>query len=71
MKYVIFEDTLDATEVKIHKESCPYFLKHQENKSSTTIWHEGFKFQEAQNEAKSIVSRHKKDWKMAECCNDE
>jgi len=70
MSYVIFEDTLDATEIKIHKTSCGFYKRQLENKSDTTIWHDGFDLESAQNKAKSIASRHKKGWKIAECCEN-
>jgi len=68
MSFVIFEDKLDATEVKIHKNSCGYYTKQLEQKSDTTVWHEGFDFESAQIEARHISSRYKKGWKFAECC---
>ena len=70
MRYVIFEDKLDATEIKIHKESCGFYKRQLQNKSDTTIWHEGFDLDSALNEAKNIASRYKKGWKIAECCKD-
>ena len=68
MSYVIFEDKLDATEVKIHKNSCYYYKKQLEEKSDTTVWHEDYDFESAKIEAKNIASRYTKNWKMAKCC---
>lgn len=70
MSYVIFEDTLDATEIKIHKNSCGYYKRQLENNSNTTIWHKGFDLESAINEAKNMSSRYKKGWKIVECCEN-
>jgi hypothetical protein len=68
MNYVIFEDKLDATEVKIHKNTCGFYKRQSEQKSDTTIWHEGFDFESAQDKAKIIASKYNKDWRLAKCC---
>lgn len=70
MKYVIFEDKLNATEIKIHKETCGFYKRQLQTKSETTIWHGGFNLESALNEAKNIASRYKKGWKIAECCQN-
>lgn len=70
MKYVIFEDKMGATEVKIHKQTCGFFKRQLQTKPETTIWYEGFDSDSAINEAKNIASRHKKGWKIAKCCEN-
>ena len=57
MNFVIFEDKLDATEVKIHKSSCHYYTKQLSQKPDTTIWHESLDFKSAQDKTKTIASK--------------
>ncbi|MBT4326534.1 MAG: hypothetical protein HOD60_06455 [Candidatus Nitrosopelagicus sp.] len=68
MNFVIFEDKLDATEVKIHKSSCHYYTKQLSQKPDTTIWHESLDFKSAQDKTKTIASKYNKGWRMAKCC---
>ena len=71
MNYVIFEDKENATEVKIHKNTCKYYTNQLAQKSDTTIWHESFDLESAQIEAKNIASKYNKGWKFAQCCCKE
>lgn len=60
MGYVIFQDLADATETKIHKESCLRFLSRKRN-AATVRWHGPYDgFEEARRVAESlaVAKRH-------------
>jgi len=67
--YVVMEDKLDATEVKIHKVSCGYYQNNLKNPTETTLWHGPYDQHHAETTAKLLSKQYKKGWKIAECCN--
>ena len=67
MTYVVMEDLLGATEVKIHLETCSYYQGNSGD-TTTTKWHKAGSLAEAENVASSISKRYSKGWKKAECC---
>jgi len=65
LSYFVFEDTLNATKVKIHSEKCG-FVKREP--TETTLWHECDTLSNAEQKAKEIAEKYDKGWKLAECC---
>ena len=66
MAYCIMEDLDDATEVKIHRDSCQYFVNH--TPTTTTRWHTVNDLETARERAEAIAQNYTKGWKEAECC---
>lgn len=66
MPYCIMEDLDDATEVKIHHDSCQYFVNH--SVTTTTRWHRVNDLETARKRAEEIAKNYSKGWKEAECC---
>lgn len=65
MSYFVFEDLVNATQVKIHQQGCGFIGN---NSTETTKWHECSNLEEAESKAKELASTYGKGWKMAECC---
>lgn len=55
--FVVFEDLADATETKVHKNHCSFYLKRKKT-APTTSWHGPYEtFDEAESSARSIAQR--------------
>lgn len=65
MSYFVFEDLVNATQVKIHQEKCGYV---KNNVTETTKWYECTSLEEAESKAKELANKYGKGWKLAECC---
>ena len=72
MGYVVFEDLqskrfitgFSDTAVKIHKDSCRFYLNRKRD-ASTVRWHGPFNTLE---EAKAFARQLGKSWRCARCC---
>lgn len=67
MAYQIMEDLLNASEVKIHLDTCSFF---QSNSGDTAArkWYKADSIAEAEHTADGISKKYDKGWKKAECC---
>jgi len=61
------EDLLNASEVKIHLETCS-LIQNNSGDVSSTKWHKADGLSEAEHLANEISKKHGKGWKKAECC---
>jgi len=65
MNYFVYEDLVNATQVKIHQEKCG----HVKNvPTETTKWYEFESLDEAESKATELANHYGKGWKLAECC---
>ncbi len=69
MKYMVYEDLLGATEIKIHEKDCGQVKRG--GATDTTKWHGPFDYEEAKSLAESVSLKYKKGWKNAGCCVDK
>ncbi|WP_179365176.1 hypothetical protein [Nitrosarchaeum sp. AC2] len=67
MTYRIMEDVLNASEVKIHLETCSVYQSNP-NDTATSKWHKASSIAEAENIAKETSKKYNKGWKKADCC---
>ncbi len=67
MGYMVCEDLVGATEIKIHKEECR-FAKNRKEGAETMAWHGPIDYNDAKNLAEKLSANYKKSWKNAECC---
>ena len=67
MAYRIMEDLLNASEVKIHLETCS-LIQNNSGDTSTTKWYKADGLPEAEHLANQISKKYGKGWKKAECC---
>lgn len=65
MYYFVFEDLVNATQIKIHQDGCGHI---GDNSTETTKWHEYSSLEEAESKAKELSNKYGKGWKLAECC---
>jgi len=61
------EDLLNASEVRIHLETCS-LIQNNSDDTSTTKWHKADGLPEAEHLANQISKKYGKGWKKAECC---
>lgn len=65
-RYFVFEDLEAATEVKIHRESCPYVRRR--TPTSTTRWHGPYGIDTARQKAEEVSRKYNMEYKPADCC---
>lgn len=67
--FVVFEDLADATETKVHKDSCSYYFNRKPN-APTTRWHGPYEtYEAAAAAARSIAQRKSYGVKLRpRCC---
>ena len=67
-KFMVYEDTANATATKIHKISCFHFKQHLRTGSITTKWHGSYDLHKAIKTAEKISSKYTTGWRKAGCC---
>ena len=66
--FVVYEDLADATETKVHKDSCSYYFGRKKS-ALTTRWHGPFEtFEEAASTARSIAKSKSRGVKLHPGC---
>ena len=70
MNYVVSEDLVDATETKVHRETCRYYLNRKGN-ATTVKWHGPFDdYKIACQKAQKIAHNKRFGTKLNPyCCN--
>lgn len=63
--FFVYEDLINATEVKIHSKNCPHL---NSKPTETTQWHKCSSLEEAENKANEISKKYNKGWRRAKCC---
>jgi hypothetical protein len=56
--FVVFEDLADATETKVHKDSCSYYFGRKKS-APTTRWHGPYKTREGAADAARAIAKNK------------
>ena len=68
MSFVVFEDFDDATETKIHRESCRHYLNRKLD-ASTVRWHGPFeRLKDAEEHAESVATSKRHGVKAKPSC---
>lgn len=68
MSYVLYEDTVDADPLNIHKDACRWYTERDPN-AKTSIWHDCYSLEYAHQLAEQLVKT--KGCKHCDTCMDD